>query len=201
MLNTTADIVLDVIRRRRSYKVAALKPDTVDRALIDRILEAGRWAPSHGQTEPWRFTVFAGDARAALGRAFGEAYTAINRPTGKFQQAAFESQRDRVQLAPVWIGLGMQPGVNADGKPAMPIDEELAAVACAVQNIHLMTAALGMGGQWTSNAVATHPVVADLMGLTAPGRSLGFFFLGHLRDDAPQPPAKRRPAEERVRWM
>lgn len=194
------DQILANIKQRRSCKPAALSPEPVARSVVEQILEAACWAPSHGQTEPWRFTVFAGDARRELGEAFSSTYRAANEPTGKFQQAAFESQRDRVWSAPVWIGLGMQPGVKADGTCATPIDEELAAVACAVQNLHLMTAALGLGGQWTSNPVATHPLIATYLGLTPPGRSLGFFFLGHLLPNTPAAVGKRRPMGERVVW-
>lgn len=200
MQSAASDIVFENIRNRRTFKVATLSPEPVERAVVERILEAATWAPSHGQTEPWRFVVFTGDARVELGRVFAETFKAVNEPIGKFTQAAYESQRDRVMMAPVWIGIGMQPAIKADGTRAMPEEEELAAVACAVQNLHLMTAACGLGGQWTSNPTATHPRVAEFLGITPPGKSMGFFALGHIRPDAPRPTGKRRPIEERVQW-
>jgi nitroreductase len=45
----------DVIRRRRS--VRKFKPDVVDNEIVKRILEAGMWAPSAGNMQPWRFIV------------------------------------------------------------------------------------------------------------------------------------------------
>jgi nicotinate-nucleotide--dimethylbenzimidazole phosphoribosyltransferase len=45
----------DVIRRRRS--VRRFKPDVVDSEIVKRILEAGMWAPSAGNMQPWRFIV------------------------------------------------------------------------------------------------------------------------------------------------
>jgi nitroreductase len=47
--------ILDVIRSRRSirkYKSEAVPDDS-----IAKILEAGRWAPSGGNIQPWRFVV------------------------------------------------------------------------------------------------------------------------------------------------
>lgn len=32
-------------------------PGTVPRDVVDGILEAANWAPTHGKTEPWRFVV------------------------------------------------------------------------------------------------------------------------------------------------
>ncbi len=59
--------VFEAIRTRRSLKPNLLKPDPVDRALLERLFEAANWAPSHGLTEPWRFiVVFEGEARRAL---------------------------------------------------------------------------------------------------------------------------------------
>ena len=55
--------LFDAIRLRRSIKPEKMKPDPVPRALLDRMLEAANWAPSHGLTEPWRFVVHTGDAR------------------------------------------------------------------------------------------------------------------------------------------
>ena len=69
--SSNPEAVYSAILNRRSMGLSRLKPDPVDHALIEQMLEAANWAPSHGDTEPWRFTVFAGEGRAArrhLGR-------------------------------------------------------------------------------------------------------------------------------------
>ncbi len=48
---------LDVLRRRRSIRTGFLKDRPVTDALIEQILEAGRWAPSAGNSQPWEFVV------------------------------------------------------------------------------------------------------------------------------------------------
>jgi len=47
--------VLGLLKFRRS--VRGFRPDPVPRALIEQILEAGRWAPSAGNSQPWEFLV------------------------------------------------------------------------------------------------------------------------------------------------
>ncbi|MFN3347280.1 MAG: nitroreductase family protein, partial [Candidatus Bipolaricaulaceae bacterium] len=47
--------LLEVLRGRRS--VLRFKPDPVPDADLERILEAGRWAPSYANAQPWKFIV------------------------------------------------------------------------------------------------------------------------------------------------
>ena len=191
------DILIDAIKNRRSLGLARLKPDDVDRELIEKLLEAANWAPSHDETEPWRFTVFTGDSRAALSDAFGEAYKQ-DFIGDRFQESALENYRERAWKAPVWISIGVSPTVRADGTFLISEEEEAMGVACAVQNLHLVASALGLAGMWNSKFPLTHPRVAELCGLEAPARLLGFFFLGWPNISWPK--GERRPLSEKVRW-
>jgi len=47
--------VLEAIKGRRSIR--KYKPQTVPDDLVEKILEAGRWAPSGGNLQPWKFIV------------------------------------------------------------------------------------------------------------------------------------------------
>ena len=48
---------LDVLRRRRSIRTGFLRDKPVPNELIETILEAARWAPSAGNSQPWEFLV------------------------------------------------------------------------------------------------------------------------------------------------
>jgi nitroreductase len=183
------------IARRRSMGLARLRPDAVDPELIERALRAANWAPSNGDTEPWRFTVFTGDSRAALGDALAEAY---REGAETFRPETYEANREKVWSAPVWISIGMTPGLRPDGRPLMSEDEELMAVACAVQNLHLMLSAMGLLGMWHSKGTSVHPHVARFLGLEPPSRLLGLFFCGWPKIEWPA--GERRPLNEKVRW-
>ena len=59
--------VYECIRTRRT--VREFKPDPVPEAIVQKILQAGRWAPSSSNTQPWHFVVVrAREPIAALGR-------------------------------------------------------------------------------------------------------------------------------------
>ncbi len=49
------DIFMRIIKERRSIR--RFKPDPVEGAKIDMLLEAARWAPSAGNAQPWEFVV------------------------------------------------------------------------------------------------------------------------------------------------
>lgn len=52
-----------LIKQRRSIFPKDYNGAAVPREAIERALEAANWAPTHGKTESWRFTVFSGHAR------------------------------------------------------------------------------------------------------------------------------------------
>ena len=182
-----SQIIFDAIQDRRSMGLSRLSAEPVERALIERMLEAANWAPSHGDTQPWRFTVFAGEGRAQLAAIFAGA---MKEP---------EAARKRAFAAPVWISIGLSPARKPDGSLQMPLEEELMAVACAVQNLHLMAQSLGLAGMWHSKGPSVAPAVAAGLGLQAPDRLLGFFMCGWPAGDWLT--SQREQISERVRWI
>jgi nitroreductase len=190
--------LLDAIQARRSFALNQLSPEPIDLDAVQLMLEAANWAPNHGGTEPWRFSVFAGDGRQGLSDAFGTAYRLLT-PEDRYTAAGEQAQRDRVWQAPVWISLGMLPALNERGAPRMPEWEELIAVGCAAHNALLVAASLGLGAKWTSGAVVTHPHVAQFVDLEPRARLLGFLYVG--RPAVAWPAGQRRALEEKVRWI
>jgi hypothetical protein len=51
------DAFLEVLQARRSIRTGFLKDKPVPDELIEKILEAARWAPSAGNSQPWEFLV------------------------------------------------------------------------------------------------------------------------------------------------
>jgi nitroreductase len=175
--------LLELIRFRRSINQAFLKPDAVAQPIVEEMLEAAMYAPSHGRTDPWRFSVFTGEARRALGETFATSYK-LGVSADKYKTENETAQRERVWLAPVWISIGIQPS----GK--FPEWEEIAAVSCAVQNMNLVAASYGLGSYWTSGTVTLHENTVTFVGLRAPAKTLGFLYIGYPKDDYPSAPQK-----------
>ncbi|MBS1704163.1 MAG: nitroreductase family protein [Armatimonadetes bacterium] len=182
--------LMEIFERRRSMGLSRLKPDPVDRQLIEQMLQAANWAPSHGDTEPWRFVVFTGEGRGVLADLFELA----QREAGQDP----ESGRKRAFASPVWIAIGMSPKLDENGNLVMSEREEIMAVASAVQNLHLMASELGLIGMWHSKGLSVDETVAKGLGFTAPARLLGFFMCGWPAVEIPK--GDRGPWTNKVRW-
>jgi nitroreductase len=189
--------VSKIIRNRRTVKPAVMDPHLeVPRELIDELFENANWAPTHGFTEPWRFKVFAGDARRELALKLQELYTG-HTAEDEFRQDKLEKLGRNPLLAPLVIAICMRRGDN----PKIPVTEEVEAVACAVQNMHLTASAAGLGAFWSSPPILDTGGMRDFLGLRQTDCCLGLFYLGWLREGENWPVSSRQPVEEKVEWI
>lgn len=89
---------MTLIKARRSIKPKDFSKEPITKQEIMTLLEAANWAPSHGKTESWRFTVVHGeralkelvDVTCGIFRSLGnkekEEYVRKEFTTGKFKQ-------------------------------------------------------------------------------------------------------------------
>lgn len=165
----------------------------MDESLIREMLENANWAPTHGLTEPWRFTVFTGEARAKVAQVLVAAYEEVTPPEA-FKPAKLESMRTNPLRAPVLISIGMK---RQESGKISELDE-IQAVACAVQNMHLTATAHGLGGFWSSNAAVCSDQMKTFVGLEEQDRVLGLFYVGYPL--AGWPEGTRTSVDKKVDW-
>jgi nitroreductase len=198
MLNDDFEVqeMTRLIRHRRSIKPVDMDPAReVGHELLMLLLENANFAPTHGLTEPWRFTVFQGEARAELAARMQEVYRQTT-PPGEFREDKMVKMGTNPLLAGAVISIGMAR--QAGGK--IPEIEEVEAVACAVQNMHLTASAAGLGAYWSSPPLVETRVFAEWLGLGPNDRCLGLFYVGWPKQGFVWPKAFRRPVEEKLRW-
>ncbi|WP_235033258.1 nitroreductase family protein [Rubripirellula obstinata] len=186
--------VTDLIRRRRTIKPKCFSDQSIDDAIVNQILENATWAPTHGMTQPWHFSVFVGSARQRLADFLAATYKQITTPE-TFKPNKYEGMSRNAMLAPVVIVVGMKRQVS---EKIAELDE-LLAVACAVQNMHLTATAFGLGGFWSTNVAATSPAMASFVGLSAKDRALGLFYLGYPASEWPA--GNRDAMDQKVQWF
>lgn len=187
-------IINELIRSRRSVfpdQLAAGQP--VDDAVIREILTNATWAPNHGKTEPWHFTVFSGAGLQKLANFQADLYKQESGPN--FKQITYDKLLANPLKASHVIALGMKRSAN----PNIPEIEDIEAVACAVQNIYLSVAAYGLGGYWTSGGVTYKPTAKAFFGLNEEDKLLGFFYIGHVA--LPTTGGSRAPLEQKTTWV
>lgn len=180
----------DAIRGRRS--IGRVTDAPVPREVVERLLEAATWAPNYKLTQPWRFTVFTGEARRGLGEAHADAVAAGG------GNAAPEARAAQVALtfrAPVIIACVCQPSAD----DPVTIREDRDAVSAAIQNLLLAAHAEGLGAIWRSGLFCDEPQVREHLGMSPADMAVGFVYLG-WPDEAPEP-ADRLPVQRVTRWL
>ncbi len=190
----TSDQFNDLARSRRSVFPKQFVPGKeVPKEIIEQILINATWAPNHGQTEPWQFSVFSGKGLQTFANFQSEIYKQTSGEN--FMQGNYEKLRQTPLLASHIISIGMKRTTTK----RIPEIEDVEAVACAVQNIYLSVSAYGLGGYWTSGGITYKEEAKEFFGLGAEDKLLGFFYIGYV--DVPSPSAKRKPLEEKVIWI
>ena len=168
----------------------------VSKETIEQLLSNANWAPTHGLTEPWRFTVYQGDSLKDLAEVLRQAYTA-HTSEEEFREPKREKMASYAECTRAAVVLGMK---RHPGK--IPAEEEVMAVACAVQNLHLSAAAKGLGGFWSTAPVYDVPAVRAEFGFEGEeDRCLGIFYLGYPKNDWPErKKGAPQPVKEKIIW-
>lgn len=185
-----------LIRRRRSIKPEAMSEEPVEAWILGNILENANWAPTHGMTEPWRFQIYEGESRTRLADLLQQVYREAT-PAGQFREDKCLALREKALQAPVVLVIWMKR--QESGK--IPEIEEIASVACAVQNIHLTASAVGLAGYWSTPAFLYTDAMRQALGLGEKDRCLGLFYLGWPKDPANWPTGRRQPIQEKLEWF
>ncbi|MGN7383999.1 MULTISPECIES: nitroreductase family protein [unclassified Paenibacillus] len=183
----------EAIKGRRS--IGRVKPDPVDKSLIEKLLEAAVWAPNHYKTEPWRFFVMTGEGRNRLAGAYKEIAREEAEAAGTpVSEEQLRKHWDKAFRAPVIIAVAASP----TSMPKVHWIEEMAAVHAAVQNMLLTAHSLGLGAIWRSGDPMYHPRMKQAFGLEEHEEVAGLIYLGYPENGQPPAPAKTSFAQRTI---
>lgn len=192
--NEQATVIADIIARRRNVKPTSMNGQKIADEKIHQLLELANWAPTHGYTEPWHFTVYSG----AAVQQFCADHAALYRthtPAERFIAGNFDKLAQMGDLSSHVIAIAMKRG----DKPNIPEMEEIAAVSCAVQNMWLGATAMGICAYWGTGGMTLQPAMREYLGLGEQDKVLGLFYLGYTDEELPA--GKRvKPLSEKIVW-
>ncbi len=132
-----------VIKNRRSIKPVMMNGKRIPDYQVHSLLELADWAPTHGYTEPWRFTVYSNPPEFCHQHA--ELYKQ-NTALADFVEGIYNNLYNQGNNASHVILVASQRG----NLPKIPVIEEIEATSCAIQNILLGATALGMASFWST---------------------------------------------------
>jgi nitroreductase len=188
--------LLEGIRTTRAIR--RLLSDPVPPELVRKVCEAGTFAPSGGNRQPWIFVAVTEPARRAwVAERYREAFRAYIAPAAEaarrpdYPEAARRMQRAAVHLAehlhevPVHLFVA---GRTRRGQP------QLQALMPAVQNVLLACRAVGLGASLTTLHTAFGADVDAWLGLPENTPTCALLPIGWPRGRYGRPP--RRPVDE-----
>jgi nitroreductase len=168
--------VLEAIKGRRS--VRAFKNKDVPQEIIEKLIDAARWAPSAGNIQPWEFIV-------------------VRKPDIKRRLAEAALDQTFIEEAPVVIVVcagenRSSQGYGMRGKTLYCIQD----TAAAIQNIHLLAYSLGLGACWVG--AFREEEAREILKIPLGVRPVAMIPVG-CPAESPSPPS-RRPLRQIVRY-
>ena len=188
--------LLEGIRTTRAIR--RLRPDPVPLALVRKVCEAGSFAPSGGNRQPWKFVaVYDAETRAFVAERYLEVFEAYIAPAleaakdPSYPESKRRTTRSAVYLAehlhevPVHLFVA---GWTRRGQP------QLQALMPAVQNVLLACRAVGLGASLTTLHTSFGREVDARLGLPEGCPSCALLPIGWPLGRYGRPP--RRPIDE-----
>ena len=199
--------VYRAIAERRDMR--HFKPDPIDAATLERLLNAAHCAPSVGLMQPWRFVRVADrelrrQIHALVEEERHRTAAALGSRQDEFLNLKVQGVLECGELLIAALCDGREKHVF--GRRTLP-QMDLASVACAIQNIWLAARAEGIGMGWVS--IFDPDALARLLDMPEGSLPIAILCLGHVEAFYPAPMleitgwAKARPLHELMfldRW-
>lgn len=181
----------EIIKNRRATPPKFLAKGEISKNLIEELLESANWAPTHKNTEPWRFKVFSGEAKQRLAHSIFERLN-----TGSNDVAVNLQKADKFTMGLKNVPVAIAIILQRDAAERIPEWEEIAAVSMAVQNMWLLATEKKLGAFWSTPEFL--PLLEDLLNLSEKQKLLGFFYVGEIAMEYPS--QGRGSVREKTEW-
>ena len=187
---------MNLIKMRRSIKTYL--PNEVPKRTIYNILDAGRWAPSAHNAQPWRFIVVTDSSiRRKLAEAMASAWDedmVMDGVPPSIRRRVVEDSIERFAEAPVLIiaSVTMEDMDKYPDERRQKTEHTMAtqSLAAAVQNMLLAAHSVGLGSCWFCAPLFCQDVVRGVLKVPDNVEPQALVTLGYPSQKVDQPPRK-----------
>lgn len=183
----------ELIRQRRTIYPEQFSDRKVHREQVENILTNAQWAPTHGNTQPWRFKVYMEDARTSLSDFLAKTY--LEKTPAELQD---DKKLAKLLTRPLKSSVVVAVCMERQKEEKILEIEEIEAVACAIQNMHLTATAYGLGGFWSTPKLIYTQEMNEFLGLSEKDKCIGLFYIGYPAIEWPK--SHRKPLEYTTEW-
>lgn len=179
-----SEVQKNIIGRRTVYRFIEKK---IKKETLDNAFEAARFAPSHKNTNPWRFYVMGEKTRNIL-IPIVEDLSRKKCIDNALEISAdiLERARNKILKIPVLVAVTSQ----LSPEDLFRQEEDYAASVCAIHNFILSLWGEGIGCQWSTGSITRHKVIYDALGISKEKeRVIGLLKIGYP-EKIPEPKKK-----------
>ena len=172
--------LFEAIRTTRAIR--RIKPDPVPPELIRKVCEAGTFAPSGGNRQPWFFiAVTDAEKRTHIAKRYHQTFSHYIKSAQKAaEDPSYPDAKRRNMNAAVWLAEHLHEvpvhlfvaGWTRRGRP------QSQALLPAIQNILLACRAVGLGASLTTSHGAFQREIDDMLGLSEATPSIALIPIG-----------------------
>jgi nitroreductase len=144
--------LLSIIKSRRSIR--KYKKENIPGNIINELLEAGRWAPSGKNNQPWRFSL-------------------ISDTEIKLQLSGLTKYRRIVEECNLCIAVFLNLTAAYDR------DKDMMSIGACIQNILLAAESHGIGAVWLGEILSRKDEVNSLLGIESDNELAAVIALGY----------------------
>jgi len=149
--------MLDLIRSRRSIR--KYKRQAVSDLLINEILEAGRWAPSGMNNQPWRFVVI-------KDKSFKEKLSLMTNYSG------------------IVSGSDFCLAIFYNSPAGYHREKDIMSIGACIQNMLLYAHNLGIGSVWLGEILKNKDKINGILGITEANEFMALIAFGYPDEEA-----------------
>lgn len=180
-MNEQSLSVREAILQRRSVKNFNGQP--VERETLMTVLDEAKWAPNHGNREPWRLVV-------ACGKELNELHTVLREFGVTKWKDLSEDELTKQMKKFTTPGAYAFVIVNEDVRQKERL-EDYAATSCYIQNAQLLAWDLGIGSCWKTPPFIDAPKFREALAVKQGERIISMLQFGYF-DEMP----KARPRKD-----
>lgn len=183
-----------IIRNRRSIYPHEFSGAELNTELIETLLENANYAPNHKSNYPWRFLVMKGESLRTFIETAAEIYRTETDPALYREEKYIKILEYRSKVSHV-IAIVL----HREAASKTILNEDICAVAAAVQNMYLSLSQFpNAGGYWSTGLGTYSRTMHAHLNLAEGNQLLGFFVLGfveHKREEG-----RKKPWQEFVKF-
>lgn len=172
---------LQLLKTRTSLATNNLVEPAPSQEQLNEMLGIAARVPDHGKLTPWRFILFRGEARFAVGLKLAELRQRIE---PEISPGFIQQDKLRLAQSPVAVLVVSRAAPHVK----IPEWEQAMSAGAATMNLILAAHAMGFGANWLTGWICYEPEAQKILGLRPGEKVAGIVHIG-----TPNGPALDRP--------